>query len=164
MSKFKVDDVVVCVNGEGWPYLQEDGIYLIVDNDEGLTKEGQEGRICIEFVEDWPEDFELLAYTSVAEGSKEEVDEVLGIERDMGKHYRYSFRLNLKEKDVKNGYVTVNIDPYRISEVYRLGGWREHIFKKVIRGLDKGHTLDELIAELQCTLDRAKQMMEESRE
>lgn len=103
-------------------------------------------------------------HTSVAEGSKQEVDKALGITRDMGKHYRYSFRLNLSEKDIENGYVTVNIDPYRISEVYNLGGWREHIFKKVIRGLDKGHTIDELIEELQCTLNRAKQMREESRE
>lgn len=85
-------------------------------------------------------------------------------EQDYGKHYRYSFRLNLTSEEAKRGYVIVNIDPYRISEVYELGGWREHLVKKAIRGTEKGHTEDELIEELQCTLDRAKQMREESRE
>lgn len=103
-------------------------------------------------------------HVAVAEGSKERVDKALGIRRDAGQHYRYSFRLNITQDDIDEGFVMVNIDPYRISEVYNLGGWREHLFKKVIRGLDKGHTIDELIDELQCTLDRAKQMREESRE
>lgn len=96
------------------------------------------------------------------EDSKEAVDEALGIDR--GSHYRYSFRLNLTEEDKEKGFVMVNIDPYRISEVYKLGGWREHLFKKTVRGTDKGHTEQELIEELQCTINRAKQMFEESKE
>ena len=102
----------------------------------------------------------------VAVGSKEETDKILGIDRsakrDMGKHYRYSFRLNLTPEDIENGFVMVNLDPYRISTVYNLGGWREHLVKKGIRGTEKGHTEKELLDELQCILDRAKQMYEES--
>lgn len=105
-------------------------------------------------------------HTVVAVGSKEEADKVLGIDRsakrDMGKHYRYSFRLNLTLEDIENGFVMVNLDPYRISTVYNLGGWREHLVKKGIRGTEKGHTEKELLDELQCILDRAKQMYEES--
>lgn len=85
-------------------------------------------------------------------------------DKDFGKHYRHSFRLNLTQEDIDRGYVMVNCDPYRISEIYQLGGWKEHLVKKAIRGTEKGHTEDELIAELQCTLDRAKQMREESKE
>lgn len=109
-----------------------------------------------------PGNVEYIHDFTVAEGSKEAVNEALGIDR--GSHYRYSFRLNLTEEDKKNGFVMVNIDPYRISEVYKLGGWREHLFKKTVRGTDKGHTEQELIEELQCTINRAKQMFEESKE
>lgn len=83
---------------------------------------------------------------------------------DKGKHYRHSFRLNITDEDIKNGYVTVNLDPYRVSDTYGLGGWREHIVKKTLRGTDKGHSVEELIEELQCCLDRAKQMYNESKE
>ena len=83
---------------------------------------------------------------------------------DKGKHYRHSFRLNLTPEDVENGYVTVNLDPYRVSDVYGIGGWREHIMKKTLRGTEKGHTEEELLEELQCCLDRAKQMYNESKE
>ena len=55
---------------------------------------------------------------------------------DKGKHYRHSFRLNLTLEDAANGYVTVNLDPYRISDVYGIGGWREHIMKKTLRGTE----------------------------
>jgi hypothetical protein len=115
--------------------------------------------------------FEMLGgYDALrnTEETKEIVDivssSVLDKQEDKGKHYRYSFRLNLTEEDKKNGFVMVNIDPYRISEVYKLGGWREHLVKKGIRGTEKGHSEEELIEELQCTLDRAKQMLEESKE
>ena len=101
-------------------------------------------------------------HTVVVEGSKQQIDEVLEIKRDMGQHYRYSFRLNLTPQDIENGFVMVNLDPYRISTVYNLGGWREHLVKKGIRGTEKGHTEKELLDELQCILDRAKQMYEES--
>ena len=95
--------------------------------------------------------------------SKDKPDKDTIVQQDMGKHYRHSFRLNLTEEDVKNGFVMVNVDPYRISEVYNLGGWREHVVKKTLRNTDKGHSQEELIAELQCCLDRAKQIMEESK-
>lgn len=97
---------------------------------------------------------------NVVSGSEQESD----LYNDKGKHYRYAFRLNLTQEDIDSGFVMVNVDPYRISEVYNLGGWREHLVKKAIRGTEKGHTEDELLEELQCTLDRAKQMLEESRE
>ena len=84
--------------------------------------------------------------------------------QDPGKHYRYSFRLNLSKQDIENGFVMVNIDPYRISDVYHLGGWREHLVKKTIRGTEKGHSEEELIGELECTIKRARQMLEESKE
>lgn len=80
---------------------------------------------------------------------------------DKGKHYRHSFKLRLSEEDTSNGYVTVNLDPYRISDVYELGGWREHVVKKALRGTLKGHSEQELIDELRACIERADQMMKE---
>lgn len=80
---------------------------------------------------------------------------------DKGKHYRHSFKLRLSASDIANGYVTVNLDPYRISDVYELGGWREHVVKKALRGTLKGHSEQELIDELRACIDRAEQMMKE---
>ena len=80
---------------------------------------------------------------------------------DKGKHYRHSFKLRLSEADIANGYITVNLDPYRISDVYELGGWREHVVKKALRGTLKGHSEQELIDELRACIDRAEQMMRE---
>ncbi len=90
----------------------------------------------------------------VEEQSKHEME-------DKGKHYRHSFKLRLSESDIANGYVTVNLDPYRISDVYELGGWREHVVKKALRGTLKGHSEQELIDELRACIDRAEQMMKE---
>lgn len=132
------------------------GVCLFVDDSEDYWWFEEKG---LEEIKDFLESEE---HGAVAEGSKAQVDKALGVDR--GKHYRHSFRLNLTEQDKENGFVMVNIDPYRISEVYSLGGWREHILKKTLRGTDKGHTASELLEELQCCLDRANQMYEESKE
>jgi hypothetical protein len=71
---------------------------------------------------------------------------------DKGKHYRYEFK-------------GVKFDPYRVASLYGLtGGPQEHMLKKLLRGGGKGHSEDELIAELQCCLDRWKEMREEDKE
>lgn len=68
---------------------------------------------------------------------------------DKGKHYRYEFK-------------GVKFDPYRVARMYDLGGGpREHMVKKLLRGTGKGHTERELIDELQCCLDRWKEMVDE---
>ena len=82
--------------------------------------------------------------------------------KDVGAHYRYSYTRKLTAEEMSKGEVTVNMDPYRVCKVYKIGGGpREHIAKKTLRGEGKGHTEDELIDEIQCCLDRWKQMVEE---
>lgn len=174
MKVFNIGDEVICVKrGNNWYKIGDKHIisskgFEDEDKDWVYNIEGEHKGVWIV-----AKHFELYKskegyyfhpeeHVAVEEGSKEKVNEALGIDR--GSHYRYSFRLNLTEEDKENGFVMVNIDPYRISEVYKLGGWREHLFKKTIRGMDKGHTEEELIEELQCTINRAKQMFEESKE
>jgi hypothetical protein len=59
----------------------------------------------------------------------------------------------------------IKFDPYRIAKMYGLtGGPREHMLKKLLRGEGKGHTEADLLQELQCCLDRWKEMYEEDKE
>ena len=65
---------------------------------------------------------------------------------DKGAHYRFQYR-------------GINLDPYRICAVYGItGGPREHMLKKILRCTDKGHTTLEVLDELQCVLDRWREM------
>ena len=70
-------------------------------------------------------------------------------DQDKGSHYRYQYK-------------GINLDPYRVCKVYGIaGGPHEHIVKKALRGLRKGHSEQDLILELQCCLDRWQEMLEE---
>lgn len=177
--KLQIGDVVQITEG-GWGFVEEDigkyvevvgfgeyfgegGIDVVPYECELETQNHGHGGIGVVGFKSFGDTPMVLCNRKDLDNMLSEVLEGLP-DKDFGKHYRYSFRLNLTPEESKRGYVIVNIDPYRISEVYELGGWREHLVKKAIRGTEKGHTEDELIAELQCTLDRAKQMREESRE
>ena len=84
------------------------------------------------------------------------------VKRDVGKHYRWTHKQKITEADVIRGYIVVNMDPYRVCKVWNVGGGpAEHIIKKAGRGVSKGHTELELIAELQSCLDRWKGMVNE---
>ena len=81
---------------------------------------------------------------------------------DPGSHYRYTYRQKVTDGDLARGYVSVKMDPYRVCDIYKVGGGpREHIAKKALRGCSKGHTELELIAELQSCLDRWREMVKE---
>lgn len=149
MSKFKIGDKVVWVDKEYAKAfsLPVDQIMTV----KALETDAEEGCDLV-FLEEHGTgafDYRIKLFTSSS------------VEQDKGKHYRFSFKQRLTEQDKENGFVVVNLDPYRISATYELGGWREHIVKKTLRGTEKGHTEQELIDELQCCLDRAKQMLEE---
>jgi len=70
---------------------------------------------------------------------------------DKGKHYRHIYR-------------GIKVDPYRICQIYDMGGGpREHMTKKLLRGTSKGHDEMQLLDELQCSLDRWREMIKEDR-
>lgn len=82
---------------------------------------------------------------------------------DTGAHYRYEHRVALTAEDVARGYVDVKLDPYRIADIYDLGGGpREHIVKKGLRGTSKGTTERRLVKELRDALDRWEEMLDEN--
>lgn len=90
---------------------------------------------------------EALTYTgNMGHPPEEELPE------DKGKHYRFVFK-------------GIKFDPYRIAKMYGVkGGPQEHMLKKLLRGQGKGHTEEDLLKELQCCLDRWKEMYEEDLE
>jgi hypothetical protein len=82
--------------------------------------------------------------------------------QDTGAHYRYSYRAKVTQADADRGHVDVKLDPYRICEIYQVGGGpREHIVKKGLRGLRKGDTERGLIKQLRDALDRWEEMLDE---
>lgn len=69
--------------------------------------------------------------------------------KDRGAHYRFEYR-------------GIKLDPYRVARVCGMeGGPREHILKKVMRGVAKGLTEKELVEEVQCCVDRWREMVSE---
>jgi hypothetical protein len=83
---------------------------------------------------------------------KEGTTPITSDKEDKGAHYRFMFK-------------GVKFDPYRICKMYGVGGGpREHMLKKILRGSGKGHTEDDLIKELQCCLDRWKEMIKEDKD
>jgi len=80
---------------------------------------------------------------------------------DPGKHYRHTFTRRLTKQELHEGQAAFKMDPYRIGRVYGLSGVPEHMVKKLLRGASKGHSEEELIAELQCCLDRWKEILGE---
>jgi len=83
---------------------------------------------------------------------------------DPGSHYRYTYSRKLKESEIESGHVTIKLDPYRIALIYQIGGGpREHIFKKALRGRDKGHNDEDMYLEIIACANRALEMIEENR-
>lgn len=81
---------------------------------------------------------------------------------DPGAHYRYGYTVALTPEDIARGFVRVNLDPYRIADIYALGGGpREHVVKKGLRGSGKGHSDRALIRELRSCIDRWEEMLDE---
>jgi acyl carrier protein len=83
---------------------------------------------------------------------------------DKGKHYRYSYRVNVGREHSDIGYIHINLDPYRICQLYSVGGGCiEHIIKKALRGSEKGHNKEDLLKEIICCAERGLEMLEEDK-
>ena len=70
---------------------------------------------------------------------------------DKGAHYR-------------NTYLGQPFDVYRAIKIFgNTDPIAQHMFKKIARGTKKGHSEEDLISELQCCLDRWKEMNKEDK-
>ncbi len=79
-------------------------------------------------------------------------------------HYKLRYSRKIEPSELEAGHVTIKLDPYRVARIYNLGGGpREHAVKKLLRGTDKGHALEEMWREVMCCATRALEMIEEDR-
>ena len=64
-----------------------------------------------------------------------------------------------KNEHYNQEYKGLKIDPYRVAMIYGIDIQVQfHMLKKLLRGTKKGHSVGELIEELQCCLDRWKEI------
>ena len=78
------------------------------------------------------------------------------------KHYGTELVKQLTDEDIRQGYVRIKADPYRIADIYNVsGGAREQMLKKVLRWTDKGHREKDVLLEIICAAQRGIEMLEE---
>lgn len=78
------------------------------------------------------------------------------------KHYQKHYHVILTENDKANGHVEILLDPYRIADIYQVGGGaREQILKKALRYTDKGHSEEEVLREIISAAERRLEMLRE---
>jgi len=97
--------------------------------------------------------------------TREEIEQTAGVLSDalVDSHYqKYVYRVNLSDQDIKNGFVDVKLDPYRVASVCGVGGGAlEHCLKKAMRGTDKGHDLRYVYNEIIKAAMRGIEMIDE---
>ncbi len=78
------------------------------------------------------------------------------------KHYQYQYKIKLTLDERDSGEVTINLDPYRIADIYGIGGGaREQILKKALRWGGKNQTEEEVIGEIINACERRLEMIKE---
>lgn len=67
----------------------------------------------------------------------------------VGSHYNKTTRIKVSQQDADNGFIELRIDPHFVSTACNMqGGPMEHIFKKSMRGTDKGHDIETVYKEI----------------
>ena len=77
--------------------------------------------------------------------------DVACVDNDQGAHYRYKYKVKLTEIDIKRGFVVINLDPFRIAQIYKISCFAlQTILKKCLCTGKRGHKdanqdLDDII-------------------
>jgi len=78
------------------------------------------------------------------------------------KHYQNYWIRKLSKAEIKAGEVKLNLDPYRICDVLKIGGGaREQIVKKGLRWTTKGDSEKQVITEIMQACERRLEMLKE---
>lgn len=79
-------------------------------------------------------------------------------------HYHHHVRIPVTQADLDRGYVEYRLDPYRVCDVYDVGGGpREQMAKKLLRWTDKGQNEEQVLNEIQSAMDRWREMRAEDK-
>ena len=84
---------------------------------------------------------------------------------DQGKHYRFSTTFPVAERDFKAGRLTVQLDPFKIAEVYNMTDFAlMTILKKTLCAGNRGHkNLETALRDIICAAERRLEMIEETK-
>ena len=83
---------------------------------------------------------------------------------DQPAHYKFHYTRDLTKDEVQSGKVTIKLDPYRICDIYDVGGGaREQIIKKGLRWTTKGDSEEKVIKEIMQACQRRLEMLEEDK-
>ena len=78
------------------------------------------------------------------------------------KHYQKYWERPLSKEEIKAGAIKLNLDPYRLCDVLKIGGGaREQILKKAIRWTSKGDSEKKVITEIMQACERRLEMLKE---
>ncbi len=78
------------------------------------------------------------------------------------KHYQNYWERPLSKSEIKAGVVKINLDPYRVCDVLKIGGGaREQIIKKGLRWTSKGDSEAKVISEIMQACVRRLEMLRE---
>lgn len=131
-TKFKVGDVVTCVNGDGWEHSEVSYgyVYTLVED----PAQGEDGKLCVDYANDWFGDFELV--------EKKEIKSEYSL-----KHYDNFYHLT--EQDIKEG--KIRVDAYWVAKQWRTGsrddsGALWHSLKTIARFGEKNSVEREIKA------------------
>lgn len=82
---------------------------------------------------------------------------------DAGAHYRYGIRAKITEDDIKNGFVDINLDPFRIANIYKMDDFAlMTILKKTLVAGNRGYKdLKQDLIDIICAAERKIKMIEE---
>lgn len=89
-----------------------------------------------------------------------EVSIPLEREKSVSSHYdKHMYRVLVSQEDADRGFKEFKLDPYVVCDFYSVGGGPlEHLVKKGLRGVGKGHSKLELWKELQKCVERGLEM------
>lgn len=78
-----------------------------------------------------------------------------------GRHYDNYAEIKLSADELISGVAVVKIDPHFVSRACGMnGGVMEHIFKKAMRGISKGHSAVEVFEEIILLANRGIELEE----
>lgn len=82
---------------------------------------------------------------------------------DQGAHYRYSHTVKLSENDKQVGFVTLNLDPFRIVDIYKITDFaQDTIVKKALCTGIRGHKdFRQDMLDIICAAERRIAMLDE---
>ena len=83
--------------------------------------------------------------------------------KDEGEHYRFGIVLAVTEEDLETGEVTINLDPFRIAQIYGMEDFAlQTILKKTLVAGNRGHKdLAQDLKDIICAAERKLEMIQE---